>query len=410
MQIGSLLLASTATLIASGVARAQFADGLDNSSADVLVIAETDSSAQFVDYSNMTLGSQTFSIPEAPRRIPGSAATRGIVCQANQTLGVASAVNIIAGATPISFSGRHRLSFDVYINVPDPLPGGSTEQVLWGVGTDNVAPIEARHNRNSNTIGVWGWLAGENGYSTDDAVIFQDGTELADWGDTQPGEDVPFNEAFNKPVVAAAPNNAAANQWVRVDIDVDTNGDVRVYYNGVEFFNQTGLSPSGFAMMGYEDPFNSLNTNPDAQWCLLDNFRVSLGDPACPIPGAATIQGTATGGEILNGSAIPAAGSPMTARLRGGPASAGALLAMGFPAPATIPVPLGSCTLGVEVVIPTLASILTITDALGNSEFTVNVPPGGAFCARSFGFQFFWVDATPCGVAHTEGMTLSIGG
>jgi len=308
MQIAPLLLASTATLLASGALRAQFAEGFDSqATADVTIQVENDSTFMFVDYSNMTIGAASFSVAEAPRKIPGTAPTRGVLLQANLTAGLTNAVNILAGATPITFSGRQRLSFDCWQNVAVPLPAGSTEQMLWGLGTDGATPLEARHNRNAVTMGVWGWLAGENGYGTEDAAIFLDGTELADLGDQVAGEGVFFDEAFDQPV-ASALHNTPANQWVRVDIDVDANG-VRVYFNGIEFFNQPGLAPApGFAMIGFEDPFNSLGSNPDAQWALFDNFRVCTPTGACPIPGSATIQGTATGGEILNGSAIPAVG------------------------------------------------------------------------------------------------------
>ena len=41
----------------------------------------------------------------------------------------------------------------------------------------------------------------ENGYGTEDAAIFENGTELNDLGDTQLGEDAPFNEAFDSNAV-----------------------------------------------------------------------------------------------------------------------------------------------------------------------------------------------------------------
>lgn len=414
MQIAPLFLASAAALLASGALRAQFAEGFDSqATADVTIQTEPDTAFMFVDYSNMTIGATSFSLPEAPRPITGSASTRGVLLQANLGAGLATAVNILAGATPLSFSGRYRLSFDAWINVPVPLPSGSTEQLLWGVGTDGIAPLEARHNRNAGTIGVWGWLAGENGYSFEDATLYQDGGLITQLGDTQAGQNVAFNEAFDQPVTVGAPNNATANQWTRVDIDVDANGDVRVYYNGIEFFSATAVTPSGMAMIGYEDAFNSIGSNPDAQWGLFDNFRVCTPtSTACPLPGSAAIQGTATGGEILNGSAVPALGCPMTARLRGAPASAATLLVLGFPTATTIPFPLGSCTLGVEVSIPPIANLLLFSDALGNGQFSIDLPAGAAggyLCGQSFAFQYFWIDSTACGVAHTEGLAVQIG-
>ena len=260
MPASPLVLAAATTLIAAGALRAQYAEGFDSqAAANVTILAEPDTAVAFVNYSNMTIGASFFSIPEAPRRLPGTAATRGVLIQANITTSVTSAVNILAGTTPIPFSGRYRVSFDAWINVPNPLPAGSTEQLLWGVSVDGVTPIEARHNLALGAAGVYGWLAGENGYATEDSVICEGGLRLGQRGDQQPGNSAYFNGAFNQPVTGGI-TNAPANQWVRVDIDVDALG-VRVFYNGVEFHNVTPatLPVAGFAMLGYEDPFASLD-------------------------------------------------------------------------------------------------------------------------------------------------------
>lgn len=408
----ALLLSFAATLSAPSALRAQFAEDFDSqATAFVTIQSQPDTTVTFVDYSNMTVGSTSFSLPEAPRPIGGSAPTRGVLVRANITGGAAAAVNILAGNTPVSFSGRYRLSFDAWQNVPtSPVPGGSTEQLLWGVGLDTTAPIEARNTRLSGTMGVWGWLCGDNGYGTEDAAIFQDGTELADLGDTQTGEGVPFNEAFDQPLVPGAPNHAAANQWVRVDVEVDPSG-VRVFFNGVEFFNQPGLSPRGFAMIGYEDPFGSVGTDPDGQWCVFDNFRV-CSPLSCGGPGTASTQGTATAGQILNGSASPSVGCPVTIRLRGGPANAAVMLAIGEPAASTIPLIVGSCALGVEVGPIILTTLLEMTNGVGSAQHSIEVPNSvGVFgyCGQRYGFQYFWLDSSACRVAHTEGLVLTIG-
>ncbi len=404
-----LILASTATLIAAGAARAQYAEGFDSqAAANVTVLAEPDTTVMFVDYSNMTIGVTPFSIPEAPRRIAGTAATRGVLIQANLTTAVTSGVNILAGTTPIPFSGRYRVSFDAWVNVPNPLPTGSTEQLLWGVSVDGAGPIECRHNLALGATGVYGWLAGENGYASEDSVISENSLRLAQRGDQQTGNGVFFNEAFNVPVVGGV-NNAPANQWVRVDIDVEPLG-VHVFYNGVEFHNVVpSLTVAGFAMLGYEDPFSGVGSNPDAQWGLFDNFRVTV-PGGTNVLGTATLQGTASGtGQMLNGAAPPAVGAPMTLRLRGGPSNSLALLNMGFPSPITIPVPIGACTLGSEV-IGDLGLVFRPTDALGNGEHTIDLPAATWLEGVDFGFQFFYLDpASPCGISHTEGIGMHIG-
>lgn len=168
MPASRLLLTSITALIATGALRAQFAEGFDSqATANVTIQAEPDTNVMFVDYSNMTVGAASFAIPEAPRRLAGSLATRGVLLQANLATAVTSAVNILAGSTPIAFAGRYRVSFDAWVNVPTPVPTGSTEQLLWGVSVDGVAPIECRHNLALGAAGVYGWLAGENGYSAE---------------------------------------------------------------------------------------------------------------------------------------------------------------------------------------------------------------------------------------------------
>lgn len=405
-----LLPLSVGLLAATGL-RAQFAEGFDSqATADVTVLSQPDSFVTYVDYSNMTVGAATFSIAEAPRRLAGSAATRGVLVQCNVTQNLASAVNIVAGATPLTFNGRYRLSFDAYINVPVPLPGGSTEQLLWGVGVDSFTPIEARNNRGAGTNGVYGWLAGENGYGTEDSAINNGDLEIADLGDTQAGEDVPFNEAFDSNSVGG-PNGCAANTWVRVDIDVDAAG-VKVYFNGVMFHDAPGLAPDGRAMIGYEDPFASLGTDPDSQWGLLDNFRVTIPPASCTTAGIAAQQGTAMAGEILNGGAPPAISGPLTARLRGGPVSSFAFLLAGIPAPFTIPVPLGAgCTINAEVA--TLDAVITTpTNGDGGAQFSLDIPNVPSLCGLQLGFQYLWLDlATPaCPYVVTEGLTYTFGG
>lgn len=306
------LAIATCLLAMPNVASAQllYSEPFDSQgTSDVTINQQPDTFVNFVDYSNFTVGTTNFGIPEAPRPVAGGLATQGVLLQANvnpndpadPTAGTPAAVNILAGAIPVNFSGDYILSYDVYLSISSPpFPtNGSTEQLLWGVGNDNSDPVEGRNTRNSGTVGTWGWLATENGYGTEDAAIFEDGTELADLGDTQLGEDVPFNLAFDSPVTPNAPNNAPANQWVEVDIKV-IGGNVQVLYNGVEFFNEPSSATNGFAMLGYEDPFGSValydptasNADPnfpdpfpaeDYQWGLFDNFTIQIPEPGSAI-------------------------------------------------------------------------------------------------------------------------------
>lgn len=275
LQLGKMKLI-TAVCAATGFAATAgagtlYAEPFNDANANVAVNQQADTIVSYVDYSNMTIGGTNFSIPEAPRPVAGGAATRGVLMQANLANGAAAGINMLAGKTPMSFTGDYTVSFDAYLNVEIPPPSGGTEQLLWGVGNDNAGSIESRNTRNDGAMGTWGWLATENGYGTEDAAIFLDGTELADLGDTQPGEDGPFNAAFINDI--GGPNADPAAEWIRVDIEV-AGGNVRVLYNGVVFFDQPSVGTDGFAFLGYEDPFSSISAGPDSQWGLFDNFTV----------------------------------------------------------------------------------------------------------------------------------------
>lgn len=411
MNVTRILTVAVSVIAAAGLQAQGFAEGFDSqATADITEVTQPDTTVTYVDYSNMTVGATNWSIPEAPRRIPGSAPTRGVLIQCNtDSTPAATAANLIAGATPIVFSGRYRLSFDAWINVPIPIPSGGTEQLLWGVGVDNIAPIEARNNRGAGTAGIYGWICGENGYGTEDACINDGDFELADLGDFQPGENVPFNEAFDSGIPGTG-NNCAGNRWVRVDIDTDANG-TRVYFNGYEFFNEpNGIAVPGHAMIGYEDPFSSISASPDGQWGLLDNFRVTV-PTGCGTAGTAVQQGVATGGENLIGSAPPAISAPLSLRLRGGPVNAPVFLATGQPSPVTLPVPLGAgCSIDVEIV--TLNALLPVlTNGDGGGVYTIEVPNNTALCGAAQGWQWLWFDiANPsCPYVLTEGLTTTFG-
>ena len=102
--------------------------------ANVVVDKDADTVVQYLDYSSFMVGAETFSIPEAPNKLDGSALTSGVFLQANLASGAPSTINFLAASSPggdlISVSGTYRLTFDCYISVHDPIPGGGTEQIL----------------------------------------------------------------------------------------------------------------------------------------------------------------------------------------------------------------------------------------------------------------------------------------
>lgn len=267
-----------AILATTGLCYGQYSESFDDSSADVTVLTVDDTAASYLDYSSL-------GISEAPRTPAGATATSGIRLEANLTAGAGAGVNVLAGATPITFSGDYTLSYDMYMSYGGTT--GSTELANWMVGSDGAGDQESRYSR-AGAVGTWGWIAGENGFGTEDAAIFENDTELADLGDTQLFEDGPFNAAFvtdaaRNPTDALAdpPNGAPVFEWVQVDVNVSNNGDgtsnVSTNYNGVEFFNAdvANASVTGFAGLGYEDPFGSVNDAPELTYAVFDNLSVT---------------------------------------------------------------------------------------------------------------------------------------
>lgn len=279
-------VASAAFLLAVAPAQAAitlYEDALDDSSANILLLGDSDTTADFIDYSNFTVDGIAFGLSEAPNSVAGGTATRGLLMRANLVSNTAQAVTAVLGTTPVSFSGNYQLSYDVFMssNITQAGAAGTTEQALFGIGTDGIGALEARSG-GAGRVGTWGWLANENGYGTEDTAVFENDTELADLGDTVLGEAAPFIAAFNSDYGLTNPE--PGGEWVRVDVE-SINGNVSVRFNGVEFFNVASSATDGFAMFGYEDPFASLS-NPTAQnWAVFDNIVVT----AVPEPGTGSL-------------------------------------------------------------------------------------------------------------------------
>ncbi len=113
-------LSLVALLATSATAATLYSEAFDSLAADVTVLQQPDTTVDYVDYSNFTVGNLNFSIPESPRMVPGSADTRGVLLRANKDDDnpAAAAVNIIAGNSPLFLSGDYSVSFDMYMNVP----------------------------------------------------------------------------------------------------------------------------------------------------------------------------------------------------------------------------------------------------------------------------------------------------
>jgi len=277
----SLIAAWVSTNESSTTAAVLYSNSLDNGS-DVTILADTDTASAFVDYSNFTVGAQSFNIAEAPNSV-GGAATRGMLLRANISAGAGAAINVLLGSTPQSFSGDYRLTYDVWMNstLGQAPQTGTTEQTLWGIGVNNTGALEAATGRGNGAVGTYGWLTSENGSGSEDSAINANDVELADIGDTDSAAAAAlFNAAFTN--VFGTPNAAAVGQWVSVAIESNA-GNVSVRYNGVEFFNEASAATTGFAMFGYEDRFSSVANPGDFSWGLYDNVVVT----AVPEPSTA---------------------------------------------------------------------------------------------------------------------------
>lgn len=292
------------SLVASGVrttAAELMAEGFDaQATAHVEVNNGLDATATFVDYSNMIVGTTTHNIPEAPRRVTGSAATRGVLLKmsyggvnANERIANLVALDDVGG-TRLALTDNYRLRFDVYLRIsPTVTPGasgvptqaGTTEDMIWNVGYQALTGVPmGRLFRSSRGTGVWGLLATEGGYgsttSGGDAGIWLANTTNA--AGTRHLETAADRAAFFTPAFgsdATPVPNCPANQWVEADISVSA-GLVTVEFGAVgrtktKFHeNVAGGTVAGGAMVGYEDTFTSASFAPDEQWMLVDNMVV----------------------------------------------------------------------------------------------------------------------------------------
>ncbi len=275
-----------------------YSEALDSAAtANVLVNASrgANMSLTYVDYSNFTVGSQNFVIPEAPgHATAGGLATRGALMRSTYD-GTARILNILPASSPggsaVSFSGNYRLTFDMWLSLnpaATTASAGTTEIGLWGIGANNTEALGRSYR--SAAKGTWGWLTVDGGNGTaansGDASIRLDATQLAILEN-------PTQASYWEAAWPANPDlsgttailNPPWNSWTSVEI-LSLDGNVSVSFNGVKFFEQASTGTTGFAVVGYEDPFTgSASFSPDWQWGLFDNVVVA----SVPEPGSAVL-------------------------------------------------------------------------------------------------------------------------
>ena len=259
--------------------------------ARVMVNKLADADLAYVNYSAFVRdqigggGPVTVRIPEAPNRIPGSAATRGVLLNATYAAN-ARTINLLASATPggaaATFSGNYRMAFDLWLGMDPTATVGTTEVGMFGIGLATTTPSLISR---ANGLGTYGWLSTEGGVgAAGDMSLFVDGTAafITDLPGAPP-DPVAYTLAFpsGEPLGSNAPNN----QWSQVELIV-VGTKVTVLVNGVKFGETTNPAvTSGFASIGYEDPFRpSQPSGLNRQFGLFDNLTIDS------IPGAPSLE------------------------------------------------------------------------------------------------------------------------
>lgn len=264
-----------------------FSEGFD-SSATANVVGNASGGAnmevRYLDYASFTVGSQVFAVPEAPSSATvGGLPTHGVLMRSTYD-GTARIANLFPatgpGGTPLTFSGNYKLSFDMWLSLDQTATTsstGTTEIGLWGIGTDNNVPIGRTYR--SSVKGTWGWLSVDGGFgatvNNGDAAFRSNGVQVAILENpTQPAK---WQEAWpsNPNLPGTTPIiNPPWNSWTSVEVTA-IEGEVSVKFNGVEFFRYANMPTTGFAVIGYEDPFTSSTSfSPDWQWGLFDNIQI----------------------------------------------------------------------------------------------------------------------------------------
>lgn len=252
---------------------------------------------RYLNYGSFTIGSNTFSIAEAPSTTAlGGAAQQGVLMRGTGS-GTERILNLLPAAThngtALTFSGDYRVKFDMYLSL-DPTATtastGTTEIGIWGVGYTSTEPL-GRFYRSSATA-TWGWLATDGGFSgtanNGDASVRTNAGQFAIL--ENPTQPTKWEQAWpaNPDIPGTTPvQNAPWNSWTQVEITA-LAGSVSVKFNGVEFFSGvTGGSTDGAVVLGYEDPFTgSSSFSPDWSFGLFDNIVVE----AVPEPGALSLM------------------------------------------------------------------------------------------------------------------------
>lgn len=260
-------------------------------------------------------------IPAATHSQGGT--TRGVKFEANLSGGVPAAVSI----SPIgqSFSGDHRLRFDMWLNVVGPFPGGgvgSTEHITAGVGTTGNHVQWTGAGNNSD--GFWFAVDGEGGSS--DIItttlpdfsalsggtlhpaasgIYQAGTVSNSRGSGNTYYRGDFPGGQTAPLLQGQSTNGLAVGTVGFawrDVIISKEGNTVTWsIDGLKIATIGGVSFTGSnVFVGYWDFFASIAANRAFSFGLVDNVRVE----------AVTLPAVPLAIELINDAAVLTWSSP----------------------------------------------------------------------------------------------------
>jgi len=298
---------SIVTLCSSVSAQVIFTETFDDGAAATrwsapIIEAENgvfDGSVDFAfDYSSL-------GVPAAPG---GDGSTLGLFMEVNTTDAEGDegeSVGTLAGGLTLP-DGYFELSMDVYWNVNNltntdtgEAPGGTTEYGLFGVfASGPLSPDDESVNDDipfrfnlSNGDGLTFSATGEGG-AANDIYLFQDPGNAGTGSQSAltSYDDIPNGSIPGVPSGAGDPANPFAfgpeDQWV--EMTITSTGDMVTFaMNGYVFEdatidNSAGTYSGGTIMLGYSDPFNSVNLDVGSgpsNFILFDNVTLTVPEP-----------------------------------------------------------------------------------------------------------------------------------
>ncbi len=235
------------------------------------------SSADYTADFNFDYGAR--GIPPAPNSVGGT--TVGLRFTVNNNDAVAEAAAVSAFPGNHVFSGRYRLSFDMWMNYAGTGPGtGTTEMMNVGISTFEGAVIWPSNTGTGYFASVTNDGDGMPGNAAD-YVFYRGPTALTPatgayaagtHSTAQNNTDAYYTSLFPSPTFQVA--GAPGKRWVRVDVS-QINGVVTWKMNGTVIAQLADTSyPTGNVMLGYMDLWTSIANPADEAYVIYDNVVV----------------------------------------------------------------------------------------------------------------------------------------